>query len=187
MPNSTANALWLHPLGVADLAPNQKTEFCLTPDAKLRQAIARALNISKLRKLKFRGHLSPLGQSGWQLAASLGATAEQPCIITLKPVTTRIDEKIERRFVSPPPDPAPGSETEIPADETIEAITSSIELGQIMVEALALALPQFPRAPGAELKQATFTEPGKPAMSDADARPFARLKILRDAPKNDIE
>jgi uncharacterized metal-binding protein YceD (DUF177 family) len=54
-----------------------------------------------------------------------------------------------------------------------------------LAEALALALPLYPRAPGAELGEAAFTEPGKPVLRDEDARPFAGLAHLRDKLKGD--
>ena len=46
--------------------------------------------------------------------------------------------------------------------------------------ALALALPLYPRAEGADLAQAQFAGPGVTPMTDEDARPFAGLKDLRD-------
>ena len=49
-----------------------------------------------------------------------------------------------------------------------------------MAEALALALPDYPRAPDATLENAQVTEPGIAPMSDEDARPFAALAGLRD-------
>ena len=53
-----------------------------------------------------------------------------------------------------------------------------------MTEALALALPPFPRAPGAALGDAVFSEPGKAAMHDRDTRPFAGLADLRKSLEN---
>ncbi|MGB1722615.1 MAG: DUF177 domain-containing protein, partial [Paracoccaceae bacterium] len=37
-----------------------------------------------------------------------------------------------------------------------------------------------PRAHGADLGEAVFTEPGKAAMRDEDTRPFAGLAALRE-------
>ena len=48
-----------------------------------------------------------------------------------------------------------------------------------MVEALALALPPWPRAEGVDAVALSVTEPGKQAMTDDDAKPFAALKSLR--------
>ena len=48
-------------------------------------------------------------------------------------------------------------------------------------EALSLAIPLYPRAEDATLGEAVFTEPGKQAMTDEDAKPFAGLASLRES------
>ena len=53
-----------------------------------------------------------------------------------------------------------------------------------MIEALALALPPFPRLEGAELGNIAVTERGITPMSDDDAKPFAGLGDLRKALEN---
>ena len=54
-----------------------------------------------------------------------------------------------------------------------------------MVEALALALPTWPRTEGVEPVTLSVTEPGKTPMSDEDAKPFAALKSLAEKAAND--
>ena len=185
MTNTDAPAPWHHPIVVADLPLNRATEIVVAPGAGLRQSIADALGILSLRKLRFGGTLTNMGKNDWHLAGQLGATVAQACVISLDPVTARIDEVVDRRFQDMAQDHAADTETEIPQDDTVEALGTVIDLGQIMLEALALALPEFPRAPGAELMQSNFTLPGNSAMSDDDARPFAQLSELRNRLKND--
>jgi hypothetical protein len=48
-----------------------------------------------------------------------------------------------------------------------------------MIEALALALPPYPRSDSAEVAEFTVTEPGKTPMTQADLRPFAGLAALK--------
>jgi uncharacterized metal-binding protein YceD (DUF177 family) len=53
----------------------------------------------------------------------------------------------------------------------------------VLTEALALALPLYPRADGAEDGSLAVTEPGKAAMTDDEARPFANLaELMRRKP-----
>ena len=73
----------------------------------------------------------------------------------------------------------------MPDDDTIEPLPDVIDLGAVLAEALALNLPLYPRADGAHLDQAVFTEPGKLPMTDEDARPFAGLAGLRDQLKSE--
>lgn len=170
-------------LRLADLANRKPTHFDLTPDANARTKIADALGIAGIKKLRFTGQIAPAGKRDWVLTAELGATVVQPCVITLDPVTSRVDEKIERRYLADYEEIA-ASEVEMPEDDTVEAAPETLDLNHVMTEALALALPPFPRSQGAELGQLVHTEAGKDAMTDDDAKPFAGLGALRDALQN---
>jgi uncharacterized metal-binding protein YceD (DUF177 family) len=87
----------------------------------------------------------------------------QPCVVTLEPVTTRIEEPVERRFRAELPEPLPGAEVEMPEDDALEPLPETLDLGRVMTEALALAVPEYPRAGRRELGAAVFTEPGRGA------------------------
>ena len=47
-----------------------------------------------------------------------------------------------------------GDEVEMPEDDTVEPMPEVIDLAEVAAEALALALPLYPRAPGADFGQA---------------------------------
>lgn len=167
---------------VADLSTRRPVTFDLAPDAANTEAIAAELDLLGLRKLRFGGTLSAEGRKDWLLQGELGATVIQPCVVTLEPVLTRIDEKITRRFS---PDAnfdtvEPSAEIEIPEDETFEPLGAEIDLTRVMVEALALALPRYPRSDGAELGSLTISEEGVAPMTDEETKPFAALASLRD-------
>ncbi len=174
-------------LRVAAFAREGARSFQLAPDAAARARAAEELGITAIRKLRFEGQLFPEGRADWRLEAKLGATVVQPCVVTLNPVTTRIDEPVERRFLAKPPTVVEGSETEMPEDDTQEPLGDVIDLWALLLEALALALPPYPRAKGAELGDVRVTEPGKTPLGDEDARPFAGLKGLRDKLAVDVE
>ncbi len=169
-----------HPLRIADLGTKSPTPFVIEPDQKTRAAIAADLGIPGLRKLRFAGHLAPLGKSDWQLTASLGATAVQDCVVTLRPVTTRIDEDVNRTYLANPPEVPEGDEIEMPQDDTVESLPDVLDLGAVMIEALALALPEYPHAEGVDPLDATYSAPGAAQLTDEDVKPFASLAALRD-------
>ncbi len=171
-------------LRVADLPQNAPTRFELRPGKDVLEAIGRDLGLLGLRKLSFVGDLRAAGKRDWALSGKLGATVIQPCVVTLEPVTTRIDIPVSRLFVADWTDPDE-PEFEIPEDDETEPLGAEIDPAAVMVEALSLALPQYPRKDGAELGQADYTEPGKQAMTDEDVKPFAGLAELRDALKKD--
>ena len=165
------------------LSNSTPARFVVEPDAKTRQALADLLGISALKKLRFEGGVTPRGRNGFDLSARLGATIVQPCIVTLEPVTTRIDSNVTRCFVPAGSlnQPEAGSDTEISAEDDAEELGEVIDLEAILREALSLELPDFPRKEGAALGDARFTAQGLTPMSDEDAKPFAGLAALRDS------
>ncbi len=171
-------------LRVADLPQNTPTSFELRPNATELDNIKAELDLLGLRKLSFVGQVEAEGKKDWVLTAKLGATVVQPCVVTLEPVTTRIDVPVTRTFLADWADPE-DEEFEIPEGDETEALGAEIDPTQVMIEALSLALPLYPRKEGAELEQADYTEPGKQAMTNEDAKPFAGLAGLRDALKKD--
>jgi len=178
-----------HPVRTSTLSTARGAEFDLRPDPAMMAALAGWLEISRLRKARFTGSIAAEHGGGWRLTGHLGATVVQPCTVTLEPVTTRIEEKVQRRYLpdyqDPASDAAPDDEIELPDDVDTEALGAVIDPGAVMAEALALALPLYPRAEGAGLDQTAFTEPGQDPMTDADARPFAALASLRDKLQRD--
>lgn len=180
-----ANGLttWGAPLRLADLSNARDHAFSITADAETMAALAAELEFSGLKKLRFEGTIAPAGKRDWSLSGTLGATVTQPCVVTLEPVTTRIDAPVRRTymadFAEPTPDD-PDAEVEMPDDDNVEPLPATLSLDAIAVEALALAAPDYPRAEGAELGELRVTEPGKDPMSDEDVKPFAGLKALRD-------
>lgn len=173
-------------LRVADLSQNTTVPFALRPNATALAEIVASLELTALRKLSFEGQLRPIGKTDWRLTGRLGATVVQPCVVTLEPVTTRIDKNIERQFVADYADPE-DPEVEMPEDETTEALGEWIDPALVMQEALALAMPDYPRKEGAELGQMVYTTPGEVAMTDEDARPFAGLADLKAQLEKDSE
>ncbi|SMR72934.1 Uncharacterized ACR, COG1399 [Aliiroseovarius halocynthiae] len=179
-PDNSGAPVYQHILRVADLSTKLDTTFELIPTEAECKAIAADLGLPGLRKLRFKGTLAARGKTDWQLTAHLGATVVQDCVVTLNPVTTRIEEPVRRRWVRDLPELEAGDEIEMPDDETLEQLGSEFDLGTVMTESLALSLPLFPRVDGAELDQANFSAPGIAPMSDDDAKPFAGLSALRD-------
>ncbi len=175
-----------HALRVADLSHRRPLDVEITPDTHERAVLARKLDLVELRKLRFDGTIRPLGRNDWALTGHLGATVVQPCVATLEPVTTRIDTEVERRFLADFQEPD-DAEVEMPEDDTAEPLGTHIDPAQVMAEALALSLPLYPRSVDAEQVVADVTEPGKTAMTDADAKPFAGLAGLRDQLKRQDE
>lgn len=177
------------PIPVAELERRRIARFRHEPDSAARAAIAGAIGAERIRKLRFEGTIAPEGRRGWRLEADLGATVVQACVVTLAPVTTRLDQRVVRRYL--PVDAPQPVEAEIPQDDTLEPLGAVIDPGAVMVEALALALPLYPRAEGVDggvdggTDDMPVTLPGATPAGDgppeATERPFSGLSGLRDA------
>jgi uncharacterized metal-binding protein YceD (DUF177 family) len=175
-PQTTARAM-AQPLRVATLPTRKATGFDLRPDQPWLLEIIADLGLITLRKLSFKGEISIDGPKDWRLVGQLGATVVQPCVITAEPVTTRIDTPVLRRFMAQMPEPS-GPEAEIPEDDTLEPLGEEIDPVAVMIEALSLALPDYPRAPGAEL--GGISSPPEGAITA-----FSVLKALKGRDNSD--
>jgi len=164
-------------LRVADLPQNRPTRFALVPESSDLADIARELGVETLRKLRFEGQISARGKRDWALSGKLGFTVVQPCVVSLEPVTTRIDTPIERLFLARIETPDE-EEVEMSEDDHIDPLGEEIDPYLVMVESVALHLPQYPRKDGAELGQLVHAAPGTAPMTDEDTRPFAGLADL---------
>jgi uncharacterized metal-binding protein YceD (DUF177 family) len=145
----------------------------LAPDDAARSAMARDLGILGIPALRLTGALRPEGARDFRLDGRIAAVVEQACVVTLDPVRTVIDEPVLRRFLAEMPEPE-GDEVEMPEDDSAEPLGSIIDLDAVLAEALALALPAYPRSAAAQA--AAAREPG--SDDDDRQRPFAGLQIL---------
>lgn len=167
------------------LSARKPTRFDHEAAPEERKALAAELGLLSLRKLRLTGEISPAGRDEVVLNARLSAEADQPCVVTLAPVRTVIDEAVRRRYVAGLAEPD-GDEIEMPEDDSEEPMPEVIDLTEIAAEALALALPLYPRAPGAELAPTVHGPEGVAPLTDKDLKPFADLAALAGklAPKD---
>ncbi len=165
------------PKEVARLRAHKATSFDETPTEAEAEAVRKALGLRGLRKMRFQGKLSPIGKRGWLVEGSLGASITQDCVVTVEPIKTRIDTEVRLRFL-----PETMIETETPEDELeddVEELGPVIDLGHVAVEALSLAMPDYPRADGAGLKTLTAQPEGEAPIKDEDTKAFAGLAALK--------
>ncbi len=166
-------------LQFSDLKASEGGDVMFTPTPAKRAEMAQVLGLLGLDKARLSGRIEPLGAADWVFRGRAEGTVTQACVVTLDPVRTRIEEDFERKYLAEPPEPGAG-EVEMPEDDTVEPLPDSIDLPALLTEALALALPAYPRAEGTPAVEAQFAGPGIAPMTDEDARPFAGLKALRD-------
>lgn len=167
-----------HPLRTASLPTRKPQRFRLAPDAAARAAAAVDLGITAIPALTFEGEITAKGRSDFVLKGKLVAKVEQPCVVTLAPVVTPVTVEVLRRYSTDFALPE-ADESETPDDDTLEPLGEEIDVGAVALEELALNLPDYPRAEGADLGEAVFTEAGTEALKDDDLKPFASLAALK--------
>ncbi|MEG4644395.1 uncharacterized metal-binding protein YceD (DUF177 family) [Paracoccus pantotrophus] len=160
---------------VAHLNPRQPTDFALAPAAPARRALAAELGLIALPRLGFSGRIRAVASDAWEVTGTLSARVVQPCVVTLAPVETELRETLHRVF-SPHAGTPEGDEVEMP-DEDLEPLGQFIDIEAIMTEALALALPLYPRAEGAAL------DAPETAPEEGIRKPFAGLADLLKTPR----
>lgn len=166
-------------LRTGGLSPRKPTRFRFAPDGDARQAMARELDLIALKALVFEGEVIPQGRDILLLQARLTADAVQACVVTLGPVPARVDAQVRRRYVADLAAPL-GDEAEMPEDDSEEPMPQELDITAIATEALALALPDYPRTPGAELAPVTIAPPGTAPLDDDRPKPFAGLAGLAE-------
>ncbi len=152
------------------------------PGAAALPALAASAGARALRKVRLHGTLIPEGRADWRLEARLGATAVQACVATTEDVTTRIEANVLRLYREEVGAAFEAPEAEMAQDaDRIEPLPRAVDLADLVAEALAIEMPDYPRAAGAEPVAARAAPPGAEPLTDAAARPFAGLAGMRDA------
>ncbi len=164
-------------LRTAALSHRKATRFRWQPDAAERAALAEVLGLTSIARLAFHGEIRPEGRDDFRLEGEIDADLVQPCVITLAPVPAQIREPVLRRYQADFQAPS-GEEVEMPEDDSLEPLPATLDLKAVAAEALALALPPYPRAEGAALGEAVYAEPGVAPLRDRDLSPFAGLAGL---------
>lgn len=159
----------------SQLLAKKRTQIRFAPDAAARAALARVLDLIELPELSFEAVVTPEGKGDLRLEGTLAARAVQACVVTLAPVPARVEAKVLRRYLVDWQEPE-AEDSEIPADDTIEPLPRVIDLAALALEELALALPEYPRAPGAALDPALAPPPE--TAEEPTAKPLAGLAAL---------
>lgn len=152
----------LHPAGAT---------YDITASAEERAALAERFDLLGLDRLVAHVQLKPVPGGFYRLAAKIEADVTQACIVTLEPVTGRVEDQFSLLYG------ALDTRDEVLLDgvsETVEPLEGGIiDIGEAVAQQLSLALDPFPRAAAADeaASAAADTEP-------LDS-PFAALVQLR--------
>ncbi len=139
-------------------------------------AIAQYLELAGVKALKAELALQRWRGKGVRLTGDFVADVVQTCVVTLEPIDAHVEGRFERRFL-----PAEKlrmeleDETDVFVDPTAEdppePLGHDIDLGEILIEELALNLDPYPRKAGVEFQGG--------ADAEKRANPFGVLAKLK--------
>jgi uncharacterized metal-binding protein YceD (DUF177 family) len=160
---------------VADLT---RARIDVEAGADERMALARHLGLVSLERLRAELLISPEdGMIG--VRGTLRAELTQSCVLTLEPVTCRIEAPVQRQF-GPDDSEEGGDDNEEfslqSADPPDPVIDGLIDLGAVVAEQLALEINPFPRAPDADFDAVESADAGIEGSGGA----FAALSAFKD-------
>lgn len=153
-----------------------KTAESLAASTEERGQVARRLGILAVDRLEADLVVKNLGAGQYRVEGPWEAEVQQACVVTLEPVADRLSGRLEAAFEARDGKDQ-GSEVVVDpeAADPPEALPAAgIDLGELVVQELAVALDPYPRAPGAKVPAAY-----RPPEVDEDKGPFAALKALK--------
>jgi hypothetical protein len=136
-----------------------------------REALARRFGLLSLDRLMAEVELVRQSQDTILLRASFEAAFAQECVVTLEPVDGAMAANFALRYGPPEHESEDGIDEEVAFEPLVNDF---IDIGEALAQEFSLALPSFPRSPGAVLE--IEEEP-------ADTGPFAALSRLADREK----
>jgi len=162
-----------HPLAIERLSRGGVDES-LTATADQRAALAARFDLLALDALSAQLRIERR-RAEIRVVGRFAARGAQRCVATLDPAPFSIDAEIDERFTTEAEnDAADGEELDIDALDAPELIEGeTLDLGELVAQALSLALDPHPRAPHAPA-DASYAEPAPEVVS-----PFAKLATLK--------
>lgn len=154
------------------------------------EALAQQMQIPAVLNLtgQVRVVPDPVQEGLFLLKGQFEAEVEQTCVVSLEPVRQRVSESFLRRFASSIP-ARPASQTgedeaewlDPEADDPPDPLQDgSVDVGEVVAEALALALDPYPRKPGVAWPEGYKPDP----EAGGNASPFAVLAKLKGGKKD---
>ena len=146
--------------------------LALAASAAEREGVARRLGLDSLGQLEASVALQPIGGGVVVAEGRIAARVVQTCVVSLEPFEQALEVPFRLVF-------RPGSEADLAADQTLDPESEDevpyeggrLDLGEAVVETLALAIDPWPRRPGAVLDL--------PPSDAVPAGPFAALARRR--------
>lgn len=172
-------------LVAADRVGGDETVKEISASAGERAALAERFGWVSMQRLTAKVRLRRLKRDLIRVSGRYEAELEQPCVVTLEPVPAHVDEEFSQLYAEDGGlDEEDGAVIIAPTEEEPPepVVAGEIDIGEAVVQQLAVALDPYPRAPGAALPEVlTGSDGSRDEAADERAGPFAALAELTRA------
>ncbi|MFA5591967.1 MAG: hypothetical protein WC989_01455 [Micavibrio sp.] len=190
--NKATQAEWPYPVAVDELESGPRT-YHFEADERERIDLARRYGVPSIERAEATVTLQPVGGGTIQAMGTVVADVTQSCVITLEPISSRIEEAFEGWFGDKSKavsfararnerEARKGYvECEI-LEESVDpepVIGGKVDIGELAAQYLSLALDSYPHLPGAEAAYAAH-KPGDEAGASLRKSPFEALKDWKE-------
>ena len=172
------------PIKIAEL-PSSGLDIRRTLEEPERQRLADRLAVKTLNKFAIDISIRVENTKSMRVAVEgrLEATVEQSCSVTLEPVVSKFSIPVSLIFKEKAAEPAHLLE-EIDAEEhdpPEQMIDGQFDVGDTLVQVLAVEINPFPRKPGVSLNSMPEAKARLSSVKDSEIdNPFAALASLKD-------
>jgi uncharacterized metal-binding protein YceD (DUF177 family) len=155
-------------IAIVEIEPGQRDHVAFEANPRECAAIAKRLKLISMSTFTVDIYVLRELSGDVSIFGDIAAEVEQACVVTLEPVRDSVEASIMQRFTARDDDEE--AEDEDPVEPIIE---DRIEVGEVLLQNLSLALNPYPRAPNVEFETVDESV-GEPTG------PFAALVQLRE-------
>lgn len=167
--------IWSAKVSIDEIAEGG-SHFDLVADEHVRVELARAAGLRELRRLQASFDVTRQSADTVHISGEVIATVGQNCVVTLEPLESELEERIDLMFsVRAENAASPHGKATVVLEQAEEPEILSgreIDLGAIATEFLLLGIEPYPRKEGAVFEPPAVAE-------DPAAHPFAALAALK--------
>ena len=166
---------------VSVLLQHQRCYFKLRASKKELSELSKILNADCIRLIHASGSILADNENRYILNASLKVELVQKCVLSLKPVKTKIEEKIERYFSINQKSVSSKKKIHVSTDSSTifeEPVQKEFQVGAIVLEETSLNVPDYPKRLGAKFEGVTVTKEGIGPLETVTNKPFIGLERL---------
>ena len=171
--------------------PASGRSYRIAASLEERARVAERLGLRSVEALGGSFELQPGPAGSVRVTGQVEANVVQTCVVTLVPLPVALTEPVDLRFVAEE-DPKAKARHASSGEEEVVVIGSDdppeiaeggrIDLGELAVAQLAMALDPYPRASGAAFDPAALGAANAAAAAPNTASPFAVLAKLKARP-----